>query len=140
MELEFTKDMFLPEYIRENFEVEQLEKTEQGYALTVKEREENTPKLLEGKEAVLNGFLDPITLFDHPFKGEIMCLEIYRRRWKEAGKTESFSNTYDLNPKGCKLTKGFGNFLKELTGRERSELFGTVKGLEDIWEENKSLV
>ena len=140
MELEFTKDMFLPEYIRENFEVEKLEKIEEGYKLTAKERIEKIPESLEGKNVVLNGFLDPIILFDHPFKGELMHLEVFRRRWKEAGTTEGVFNSYDLNPKGCKLTKGFGDFLKGLTGRERSELFSTVKGLEALWESNKSLV
>lgn len=140
MEVEFTKDMFLPAYIREDFAVEKLEKIREGYKLTVKEREERIPKELTGKKAVLNGTLEPITLYDHPFKGEIMHLEIHRRRWKESGATEGFSNTYNLNPKGCKLTKGFGDFLKELTGQERSELFSSVKGLEGIWEENKSLV
>ena len=140
MELKFTKDMFLPNYIRENFRVEKLEKTEEGYKLTATERKEKRPQELEGKEVVLNGFLDPITLIDHPFKSELMYIEIRRRRWKEAGQTESFSNRYDLNPKGCKLTRGFGDFLKGLTECERSELFSTVKGLEPIWEINKSLV
>jgi hypothetical protein len=135
MELEFTKDMFLPDYIREDFTVEKLEKINKGYKLIVKERTEKIPKELKGKKSVLNGFLDPIKLVDHPFKGELMYLEIYRRRWKEEGQKESFSNKYDLNPKGCKLTKGFGAFLKELTRQERSELFSTVKGLEALWEE-----
>ncbi len=138
--MEITNQFFLPEEFAESFYVEDFLQIEEGYKLIVHEKIEKTPKELEGKDAVLNGFLNPITLIDHPVKAQLMHIEIHRRRWKEAGQTESFSNSYDLNPRGCKLTKGFGAFLKELTGRERSELFSTVKGLEDIWEINKSLV
>jgi len=138
--MEITNQFFLPEEFKESFYAEDFLEIEGGYKLIVHENEENIPKELKGKEAVLNGFLNPITLIDHPVKAQLLYIEIYRRRWKVSGTTESFSNRYDLNPKGCKLTKGFGIFLKELTGRERSELFSTVKGLEDIWEENKLLV
>lgn len=138
--MKITKQFFLPEEFKEKFYAEDFLEIEEGYKLVVYEKEGNIPEELLGKEAVLNGFLNPITLIDHPVKANLMHIEIYRRRWKEAGKIESFSNTYDLNPKGCKLTKGFGDFLKELTGRERSELFRTVKGLESLWEKNKHLV
>ena len=69
-----------------------------------------------------------------------MHLEFYRRRWKEKGGRKSFSNEYNLNPRGCKLTKDFGFFLKGLTRQKRNKLFTIIEGLEDIWEENKSLV
>lgn len=138
--MKITKQFFLPEEFKEKFYAEDFLEIEEGYKLVVYEKEGNIPEELLGKEAVLNGFLNPITLIDHPVKANLMHIEIYRRRWKEAGKIESFSNTYYLNPKGCKLTKGFGDFLKELTGRERSELFRTVKGLESLWEKNKHLV
>ena len=138
--MEITNQFFLPEEFKERFYAEDFLEIGGGYKLIVHEKEENIPEELLGKEAVLNGFLNPLTLIDHPVKAQLMHIEIHRRRWKESGETESYSNTYDLNPKGCKLTRGFGIFLKELTGRERSELFSTVKGLEDLWEKNKSLV
>jgi hypothetical protein len=109
--MEITKQFFLPEEYRDNFYVEDFLKIKEGYKLLVFEKTEKIPKELEGKETVLNGFLNPITLIDHPVKAELMHLEIHRRRWKESGTTEGFSNSYDLNPKGCKLTKGFGDFF-----------------------------
>lgn len=138
--MEITKQFFLPEEYKENFYVEDFLEIKDGYKLIIYEKEEKIPDKLMNKDVVLNGFCNPIELIDHPTKSKLMYLEFHRRRWKEAGKKESISNTYDLHPNGCKLTKGFGSFLKGITRRERSELFSTVKGLEDIWEENKSLV
>ena len=140
MEIELTEDLLLPTECKGFFKVEKLKKDKKGYRLIVKENKNQIPKDLEGKEVVLNGYCDMLELIDHTLKGELMYVEIYRRRWKEAGHTESFSNTYDLHHRGCKLTKGFGNFLKELTRKERSELFSSVKGLQSVWEENKLLV
>jgi len=138
--MELTKSFFLPEEYKEHFYVEDFLEIEDGYKLIIYEKSSNIPMELAGKKTVSNGFCNPVELIDHPLKSKLMYLEFYRRRWKEAGTDKSFSNSYELHPKGCKLTKGFGDFLKELTGQERSELFATVKGLESVWEENKLLV
>ena len=140
MEIEITKDIFLPDEYRENFHVDQMEELSNEYRVTVLEKEEKIPKELSGKEAVLDGYCNVLEIIDYPFHGKLMYLRIYRRKWKEKGKQESFSNTYNLHPNGCKLTTGFGNFLKGLTGRERTNFLNSVKGLKDIWEENRTLV
>ena len=138
--MEITKQFFLPEEYKSDFYVEDFTEITDGYKLLIYEKLSNIPLSLQDKKVVSNGFCNPITVIDHPTKSKLMYLEFHRRRWKEEGKTESISNMHELHPNGCKLTKGFGSFLKELTGQERSELFSTVKGLECVWEENKSLV
>lgn len=140
MEINVTLDFFLPEEYKDFFYAEKLEDKGKYYVLTVIEKEEKIPEELKGKKVVLNGFKEKISLVDYPTKAKLIYLDFYRRRWKEKGKRESFSNTYNLTPKGCKITNGFGIFLKGLTGHERSELFATVKGLEVIWRQNSHLV
>jgi hypothetical protein len=140
MEIEITKNIFLPKSFLGDFYVEKVEEINNQYKVTIYENPNNIPQGLLGKKTVLNGFCDKLELVDNLFKGELLFLTIYRRKWKEKGKTESFFNTYNLHKKGCKLTQEFGDFLKELTRQKRSELFASVKGLQSLWEENKLLV
>lgn len=114
----------MPEEIVKNFQFNELKETKDAIELNMVENEGNIPKFLEGKEVVLDGFCNPIELQSFPQKGKTFYIKVIRRRWKEKGSNESYSNDYDLHYEGMKATKEFGDFLKEsfgLTATEFSE-------------------
>jgi len=139
--MEISNQFFLPEEYKEHFYVEDFLEIEDGYKLIIYEKKELIPEPLRGKEVVSNGFCNKLELVDHPMKAKLMYLEFHRRRWKEKGSQKSFSNTYTtLHPDGCKLTQGFGDFLKGLTRQELIDLCSVIRGLEDVCKENQLLV
>ncbi len=75
------------------------------------------PQGLKGKDAVLDGFLNPIGLQTFPVKDKTLYLSVKRRLRKERGKKDkSYHNTYYLHRQGMKTTNEFGDFLKEEFG------------------------
>jgi hypothetical protein len=65
---------------------------------------------------VLDGFCNPVELLHYSIQDKPLYLKIYRRRWKESGSTQHYSNRYDLHPEGVKATHCFASFLKEEVG------------------------
>ncbi len=56
---------------------------------------------LKEKNAVLDGFVNPIDLMTFPLKDKTVYLSIKRRRLKEPGKTDkTYHNTYNLHRGG----------------------------------------
>ena len=116
--LEKLTGAIIPEELRTDFKMKDIKEEEKEWVIKLTEKEDRTPRELEGKEVVLNGYMNPVNLSDHLFQGKPMIIKIYRRRWKEKGKKESYFNKYDLHIPGMKVTKSFGSFLKELGRRE----------------------
>lgn len=108
----------------------------QEWRMQLVEKEECIPKQLEGKEVVLNGFLNSVEIVDFPFRGKPMYLNFTRRRWKEKGTEVSYHNEYTFHPVGMKATEEFGAFLKGLDRVERSEFFNVWPNLRHIREED----
>jgi len=108
---ELTKAV-LPVEIGSIFNIENIIEATESTTFVLYEKPELIPQALEGKEVVLDGFCNPLELQHFPVKGKTLYLRLYRRRWKEKGTTEHFSNTYDLHAPGVKATKDFGAFLK----------------------------
>jgi hypothetical protein len=67
---------------------------------------------LEGKNVVLDGFCNPLSILTHGFSLRRIYLIIKRRRWKEAGSDPHYSNDYDLQAEEIKMTPHFAAFLK----------------------------
>jgi len=106
--------LIAPGLIGENFEVKSLEESATTITIYFEEKPELIPEELNGKEVVLDGFLNPLLLQTFPLKDKQVYLSIRRRRWKEKGSQGTgFSNTYELYRKGMKTTIEFGDFLKE---------------------------
>ncbi|MDR1122405.1 MAG: hypothetical protein LBM08_16040 [Dysgonamonadaceae bacterium] len=82
------------------------------YELVLHEKSELVPGALEGKNAVLDGFCNPLSILTHSFSLKRIYLIIQRRRWKEAGCDPHYSNDYDLQAEGIKMTPHFAAFLK----------------------------
>ena len=52
------------------------------------------PELVEAKEVVRCGYMNPCEIQTFPIAGREAFIYIRRRRWKEKGARESFFNTY----------------------------------------------
>ena len=123
-------ELIAPGVISKNFEVTSIVEKKDTITIVFEEKTDHIPKELEGKEATLDGFLNPIALQTFPLKDKMVYLSLKRRRWKELGTTgKSYSNAYDLHRQGMKTTNEFGNFLKEELGLRPSEYNKFWKGI-----------
>ncbi len=115
-------DLIAPGEISENFEMVSIKEKKDSVTIVFEEKDSFVPRELHGKEAVLDGFLNPVELQTFPLKDKSVYLSLKRRRWKERGKPErSYHNTYNLHRQGMKTTNEFGDFLKEEFGLRPSE-------------------
>lgn len=111
-----------PGVISENFEIASIKESKETITIVFEEKPELVPRELQGKEGVLDGFLNPLELQTFPLKDKAVYLSVKRRRWKERGSQEpSYVNTYTLHRKGMKTINEFGDFLKEELGFRPSE-------------------
>ena len=115
---------FLPIKWLACFELKEFSERNKEWQIVLVEKEDCIPKELQDKEAVQNGFLNPVEISDFPLRGKSTYLKFIRRRWKEAGQNKSYFNQYDFHPKGMKATKEFGSFLKGFDRREADLLCG----------------
>jgi len=109
-------ELIAPGEISKNFELDSIQEKRDSIIIIFEEKKDLIPKGLEGKEAVLDGFLNPIALQTFPLKDKTVYLLVKRRRWKELDTTISYFNKYNLHREGMKTTNEFGNFLKEELG------------------------
>ena len=107
-------DLLLPVEILDSFEIVKIKKSEEIVEIELIEKE-LIPSELIGKQAVLNGYMNPIELQSYPIQGRRCYLKLKRRRWKAQGTRDSTNchNEYDFAAEGTKATKMFGAFLKE---------------------------
>ena len=112
MTIETLSKAILPEEIEVVFRLEAIKDEPEATVFVLYEKQELIPKELVGKEAVLDGFCNPLELLHFPIKGKKLYLQLYRRRWKEKNTTKHYSNQYELHDAGMKATKLFGAFLK----------------------------
>ena len=106
--------LVIPQEILVFFEIENIKESEDLVEIELLEKELIPPEL-NGKQGVLNGYMNPIELQSFPIQGRICYLKLKRRRWKAQGTTDSTNcyNVYDFAAEGTKATKMFGAFLKE---------------------------
>jgi hypothetical protein len=102
----------VPESYLSFFELASVNNKKDSWELTLVERQDLIPRSLEGKDVVLDGFCNPISILTHTILSKKMYLVIKRRRWKARGCTEHFSNSYELHEKGMKITAEYAAFLK----------------------------
>ena len=107
-------NLIIPKEILVSFEIENIKETEDIVEIDLVEKEIIPPEL-NGKIAVLNGYMNPMELQSFPIQGRKCYLKLKRRRWKAQGTTDSTNchNEYDFAAEGTKATKMFGAFLKE---------------------------
>jgi hypothetical protein len=114
--------LIAPNVITENFTLIEIVENANTITLYFEEKEDKIPEELQGKDVVLDGYLNTLELQTFPLKDKTVYIAIRRRRWKEKGKNEkSYNNTYDFHYDGMKTTKEFGAFLKEELRLQPSE-------------------
>lgn len=114
--------LVVPREITQDFELKEIVEKTTMITLYFEEFPDRRPKELEGKEVVLDGFVNQIELQTFPLKDKTVHIAVRRRRWKAKGdKSKSYSNSYDLHIEGMKTTKEFGAFLKEELGLQPTE-------------------
>ena len=107
-------NLIAPKEVTKNFDLKDITEKTDSINILFEEKTERIPEELQGKEAIMDGFVNTLELQTFPLKGKTVYFALRRRRWKEKGSTnKSKCNTYDLHDKGMKTTKEFGAFLKE---------------------------
>jgi hypothetical protein len=104
--------VLVPEEYLENFELNGVHNLPNCWEIELREKAENIPDVLLGKDTVLDGFCNSISIMSHCFSLKKVFLVIYRRKWKERGSRQHFSNTYEFTLGGAKITKELAAFLK----------------------------
>lgn len=133
---EMLRTILIPEKWRDAFELRELMEKDKEMKMILVEKKDRVPKSLQGKDYVLNGYMDPVEIIDYPFRGKLMYITFLRRRWKLRGKNESYFNTYELHRPGMKTTDEFGDFLKAFDREEFDELCRVWPVLRDLREED----
>jgi hypothetical protein len=114
--------LVVPKEITQDFEFKQIIEKTGTITLYFEELSDRIPKELQGKEAVMDGFINQLELQTFPLKDKTVHIAVRRRRWKVKGTNkQSYSNSYDLHIEGMKTTKEFGAFLKEELGLQPDE-------------------
>ena len=108
--------ILVPKEILVDFEITNIEERPFEWVVDVTEKEERVPMILKGKQVVQDGYCNPISILTSFFALKKIYLQVYRRRWKEAGSDKHYSNEYNLHLPGMKTTKEFSAFLKEIGG------------------------
>lgn len=114
--------LIVPKEITQDFELKEIIEKANMITLYFEELQDRIPKELQGKEVVMDGFINQLELQTFPLKDKTVHIAIRRRRWKAKGEiNQSYSNSYDLHLEGMKTTKEFGAFLKEELGLQPDE-------------------
>lgn len=123
-------NVLFPEVITLHFEITSVKELKDRIEIRMEELAELVPKSLESvTDIVLDGFCNPLELQSFPLKGKPVYLNLYRRRWKQKGRKEHFSNSYTIHPEGVKATKEFAYFLKEAFGYTPDQYNDNLKSL-----------
>lgn len=112
---EMSKILVPSEYLK-NFDVTAIKENPTEWLIELTEKQDKIPMELKGKEAVLDGFSNPVDVLTHAFSLKKIYLRFRRRRWKEKGSTIHYQNQYDLHIAGAKITPELGAFFKEAFG------------------------
>ncbi|MCF6270405.1 MAG: hypothetical protein L3J41_11880 [Melioribacteraceae bacterium] len=117
--LEELLSLVAPGELSKSFSLTKIREKKEHIIIEFEEDSELIPKELEGKDVVLNGYMNPIEMQTFPLKDKAVYLLVKRRRWKIRGENKkSYHNSYNLTETGIKATPDFGAFLKAVYGRK----------------------
>lgn len=107
---------FLPEGLKEYFDLESFEKDEKSFKITLVERNVlpvEMPAEYHGKK-VINTVLNDVQMDDFPIRGRKCEIVLRRRWWKFEGVQRMLMRSMDIFQPGMRFSKEFAFFLKEL--------------------------
>ena len=95
------------------FEVTAVESSEEGYWISLVEKELAPTEFL-GHKLSSKGFFEEVTIKDFPIRGKACYLKVKRRRWLNESLNQMVSRDWNLVAKGTRMTEEFAAFLKAL--------------------------
>lgn len=104
-------ECFLPEGTLEYFDIAGVEKSSEGFTISLIEKNLH-PEEFIGQKLTSKGFYDEITLKDFPIRGKACYLKVKRRRWYNEDMSKVVSRNWELVAKGTRMTREFATFLK----------------------------
>ena len=106
----------IPEEILEDFEIERIEEMEEERVFHMVERESRRPDA--GEELLKDGFMRPKDIVHYPSGMKRCTIRLKRRRWvSKTDRGRCYYNQYPYTEEGCKATRQFASFLKEIDGK-----------------------
>ena len=114
MELRKVLRTILPEVLVDNFDITDVNKTEDRFDIWMEERNEQLFEDKYNRDIVSNGFGDYHVIQDFPLRGRPTYIHIRKRKWLDKSTGEIFSYDWDLSEyDGTRLNAEFVAFLKE---------------------------
>ena len=105
--------MMVPRDLLQFFDIFEVRELSNEWHIVLHEKESLIPVALTDKsDIVLDGFCNPLHLLSHGFSTKPVYLVLKRRRWKESGQDNHYSNEYKLTDDPSKLTPDMAGFLK----------------------------
>ncbi|MEM6807210.1 MAG: hypothetical protein AAGC88_08660 [Bacteroidota bacterium] len=114
-------ELLLPEGILTYFEISTVEKSEEGYWISLLEKELFPTEFL-GHKLSSKGFFEEVTIKDFPIRGKACYLKVKRRRWLNESLNQVVSRDWEIVAKGTRMTKEFASFLKAVHRYNASKL------------------
>lgn len=114
MDLTDLYKLFLPEEIKDYFNIVNIEKLEKEQRVNIYLEEKNElPEGYSANDYESKGFHNEITVQDFPLRGKAAFLLIKRRRWRHKTTGEVIERDWHLVAEGTRITQDFAAFLKE---------------------------
>ena len=106
----------IPKEILEDFEIERIEEREEERVFHMVEKESRKPEA--GEELMKDGYMRPKDVVHYPSGMKRCTIRLKRRRWvSKADRSRCYYNQYSYTEEGCKATRQFATFLKEIDGK-----------------------
>ncbi|MBP3942283.1 transposase [Sphingobacteriaceae bacterium WQ 2009] len=107
----------LPDFLVDNFELVAIHEIAEVLHITLEERNE-IPAEYIGQKLISKGFFKDAHLQDFPMRGQVVMLNIKRRRWYNEETESVVYRDWNLVAKGTRMTQEFADFLKEVNQYE----------------------
>lgn len=106
----------ITEEILEDFEIERIEEREEERVFHMVEKESRKPEA--GEELMKDGYMRPKDVVHYPSGMKRCTIRLKRCRWvSKADRSRCYYNQYWYTEEGCKATRQFATFLKEIDGK-----------------------
>ena len=107
--------ILIPEEILEDFEIVDIEEKADERVFHMREKEERKPEV--GEELLKDGYMRAKEVVHYPSGMKRCTIRLERRRWvSKADRKGFYYNQYSYTEEGCKVTRQFASFLKEIDG------------------------
>ena len=105
--------LFLPKGILDYFDITDYSDMGSYYIICLEEYN-IIPEEYSSLKLVSKGFYPEVVITDFPARDRTVYLKVRRRRWEDPVTGKTYSRDWNLVAEGTRITREFGDFLKEL--------------------------